>query len=260
MFFLLFDSDYFGFTISFRHNPPGTISGRQLGEAAHRLVANSLQVKTDYNGHGNQMHGHPPSYAGAQYYPPQPSYTNHRFHDQGHHRMPPPRAVHSSEGQYQSSKRSASFQNHRSDHGYNERYASSGGRYPHNGSQSQYYERNNRMAPQHSTNSRHLQYQSGTHHNVGPMYPDGPMTQTPPGFGANTYQSGYNQYQNYQSAGLTGHQHQWRGGAGGWIPPSQAGPNVAGGYGHPYQSGNQFSALDRRASRRPPPAHGYGRN
>lgn len=28
----------------FRQNPPGTISGRQLGEAAHRLVVNSLQV------------------------------------------------------------------------------------------------------------------------------------------------------------------------------------------------------------------------
>ncbi|PON70753.1 5'-3' exoribonuclease [Parasponia andersonii] len=243
-----------------RHNSHGTISGRQLGEAAHRLVINSLQAKAESNGYGNQMHGRPPSYAGAQYYPSQPSYTNHRFHDQGHHRMPPPRAVHPPEGQYQSSNRSTSEHGYNERRSYNERHASSGGRHPHNGSQSQYYERNNRMAPRHSTNSRHLQYQSGTHHYVGPMYPNGPTAQTPPGFVADADQSGYNQYQNYQSAGVTGHQHQWRGDGGGWVSQPQVGPNVARGYGHPYQSGNQYSALDRRAHRRPPPTHGYGRN
>lgn len=37
-----------------RKNPPGSVSGRELGEAAHRLVANSLQIRTD----GNRYH-HP---------------------------------------------------------------------------------------------------------------------------------------------------------------------------------------------------------
>lgn len=264
--YVLFDINNLELLFSFRYNRPGTISGRQLGEAANRLVVNSLQAQADYSGYGNQTHGRPPSYAGPQYHTPQSSYTNHRIHDQGHHRMPPPRGVHPPEGQYQSSNRSTSFQSHQNDNdynnrrSYNERHNSSGGRHHHNGSQSQYYERNNRMAPQHSTNPTHLQYQSGTHHNVGPLYPNGPVAQTPPGFGANPYQSGYNQYQNYQSAGATGHQNQWRDGGAGWVPPPQAGSGVARGYGHPHQSGNQFYALDRRANRRPPPAHGYGRN
>ncbi|KAL2894460.1 5'-3' exoribonuclease 3 [Bienertia sinuspersici] len=34
-----------------RSNPPGSISGRQLGDAAHRLVINSLQVRVDQNGY-----------------------------------------------------------------------------------------------------------------------------------------------------------------------------------------------------------------
>ena len=33
----------------FRDNPPGSISGRHLGEAAHRLVANSLPVNSNRN-------------------------------------------------------------------------------------------------------------------------------------------------------------------------------------------------------------------
>lgn len=41
-----------------RPNPPGTISGRQLGEAAHRLVINSLQMRPDQMGyHYGQDHG-----------------------------------------------------------------------------------------------------------------------------------------------------------------------------------------------------------
>ncbi|KAJ9554058.1 hypothetical protein OSB04_018103 [Centaurea solstitialis] len=40
-----------------RNNPHGAISGRQLGDAAHRLVVNSLQVKTDRNGyHHHQVY------------------------------------------------------------------------------------------------------------------------------------------------------------------------------------------------------------
>ncbi|KAG9458025.1 hypothetical protein H6P81_002533 [Aristolochia fimbriata] len=46
-----------------RQNPPGTVSGRQLGEAAHRLVVNSLQVKMDLND-GGHRHGLPVAYDG----------------------------------------------------------------------------------------------------------------------------------------------------------------------------------------------------
>ncbi|XP_071693495.1 5'-3' exoribonuclease 3-like [Rutidosis leptorrhynchoides] len=38
--------------------PKGAISGRRLGDAAHRLVNNSLQVKTDRNRNGDHHHHH----------------------------------------------------------------------------------------------------------------------------------------------------------------------------------------------------------
>ncbi|KAF4391048.1 hypothetical protein F8388_024880 [Cannabis sativa] len=226
------------------NNHPGTTSGRQLGEAAHRLVSNSLQVKADYNGYGN--HGRSPSYSGN--HTRQNSYGTHlRFHDREHSDIHPP------EGQYQSSNRS-------SHHHYNDRrwnsdgHISSGSRHPHNGSQSLYYDRNNRMAPPHGFVGPH---------NVDPIYPNGPIAQTPPGFvGANPYPGGHNQYQNYQSAGAIGRQQQWPAdGGSGWNAPPQAGPYIARGYSQPHQSGNPYSALDRRANKRePPPAHGYRRN
>ncbi|KAI3734152.1 hypothetical protein L6452_13615 [Arctium lappa] len=39
-----------------RNNPHGSISGRQLVDAAHRLVVNSLQVKTDRNGYYHHVY------------------------------------------------------------------------------------------------------------------------------------------------------------------------------------------------------------
>lgn len=72
-----------------RQNPPGTISGRQLGDAAHRLVVNSLQVKAERNGYGNnQMHARPPYHAAGPRGPPLSSYPNPRHHD----RIPPPKS------------------------------------------------------------------------------------------------------------------------------------------------------------------------
>ncbi|GFY82626.1 hypothetical protein Acr_02g0008660 [Actinidia rufa] len=67
----------------FQARHPGTISGQQLGEAAHRLVVNSLQVRENSNGYSNQMHGPPRSYA-TTHEPPLSSYQNNRHH--GHER------------------------------------------------------------------------------------------------------------------------------------------------------------------------------
>ncbi|XP_061375359.1 5'-3' exoribonuclease 3 isoform X2 [Gastrolobium bilobum] len=46
-----------------RNNPPGSISGRELGDAARRLVVNSLQAKVDGNGHRYPINGPPRAYA-----------------------------------------------------------------------------------------------------------------------------------------------------------------------------------------------------
>ncbi|PKI77422.1 hypothetical protein CRG98_002195 [Punica granatum] len=59
-----------------RPNPPGSISGLQLGEAAHRLVANSLQLGNN-SFYANRMHVPPP-----QHYPVIQSVTNYPYQGQ----------------------------------------------------------------------------------------------------------------------------------------------------------------------------------
>ncbi|XP_022769156.1 5'-3' exoribonuclease 3-like isoform X2 [Durio zibethinus] len=81
-----------------RHNPPGSVSGRKLGEASHRLIANSLRLKIDTNGFSNNMQAPPPSYATAPYIPPVNSNVNYGFHNQGQPRMVPPSEDNSSAG------------------------------------------------------------------------------------------------------------------------------------------------------------------
>ncbi|GMQ02184.1 hypothetical protein CsSME_00048535 [Camellia sinensis var. sinensis] len=39
---------------SFKQDPPRSISGKHLGDAAHRLVANSLQLRANRNGYSNE--------------------------------------------------------------------------------------------------------------------------------------------------------------------------------------------------------------
>ncbi|KAM1012341.1 hypothetical protein ACFX13_043211 [Malus domestica] len=218
-----------------RQNPAGAISGRQLGAAAHRLVVNSLQAKTDSNGYGNHMHSHRPSYAEPQYYPPPPSYANNGSYDQGHSRMPPPRTIHHPQQQPRASNIS------HGDRGYNVAQSSTAVHF-----------QNRPHTQHHERNSGHVYYESGNHQNGGPIYPQRPILQTPPGVGGAPYPGGYNYYQSYQPSAASGHH-----GYDDWVPP--VGHNPGRGYGRPQQSGNQFSGLDRRGNRRPPaPQYGYG--
>ncbi|XVF73894.1 hypothetical protein PTKIN_Ptkin13bG0017300 [Pterospermum kingtungense] len=82
-----------------RHNPPGSVSGRKLGEASHRLIANSLLLKVDHNRLSSNLQAPPPSYTIAPSVPPVNSSVNYGFHNQGQPRMVP-RLHLSSEGFY----------------------------------------------------------------------------------------------------------------------------------------------------------------
>ncbi|KAH9759022.1 5'-3' exoribonuclease [Citrus sinensis] len=280
-----------------RHNPHGTISGRQLGEAAHRLVANSLQhMKVDRNGYGDRMHGSPLPYAAAPYVPPVPSYQEYGVYDQGYNRFSQPRTDSYPAGHSQSSISAAQPPY---DGGYSQHYASNTSHHP-----------NRRYHPQYDRNSSgehptHLYNPSGIHQNGGPRYPPRPMGPTssganlyPPQGGYSGYQSpaagsfnqwgganqsmprgygqgqhhqrrdgGYQQYHDQQRnySHLQGN-HQQRGNQGQHQPRGNQGQYVRdnqhrGNYGHHQQNNqqrnNQFTALDRRPKRPPPGGDGH---
>ena len=170
---------------------------------------------------------------------------------QGHHRPPNPAAV---QNQF--------------DQSYHQPYASSVARgpyvrshpqherEPYNRSHSQ-HERNNRSTPQNRDYPMHGYYQPGFQPNGGNRYPaqgpPRPGVQTPIPTGAHhRQQSGYDDYESYQRNGAAGNHNS----SGSWVPPVNQ--SVGRGYVRPQQSGNQFSALDRGASRNPPPP-GYAR-
>ncbi|XP_010536355.1 PREDICTED: 5'-3' exoribonuclease 3 [Tarenaya hassleriana] len=65
-----------------RKHHPGSLSGRHLGEAAHRLVSNSLQLRGDRNGHRmTDMHSQPLdyNYIPPPYVPTPPPYQNYGY-------------------------------------------------------------------------------------------------------------------------------------------------------------------------------------
>ncbi|KAL5847801.1 hypothetical protein ACOSQ3_011325 [Xanthoceras sorbifolium] len=250
-----------------RHNPRGTMSGHQLGEASHRLVVNSLQLKGDRNGYGNHMHASPQPYAAAPYVLPPTSYHDYRGHHQGHHRIMQPSIPTIPTP-------------------YDQHHASPTSHLPYRRSYPQ-YERHNQSAAG-GDHSVHVYQPSGVQLNGGPRYPPRPRAPTS---GVYPNQGGYSGYQSYQSPGA-GNTQQW----GGSLGP-QTNQSIPRGYGHHQARGdqghqqynnqhrgshghyqqnsqqrgnqghhqhynqergnNQFSALDRRPNKRqPPPGNG----
>ncbi|QCD81853.1 5'-3' exoribonuclease 3-like isoform X2 [Vigna unguiculata] len=67
---------------NWRKNPPGSITGRELGDAAHRLVVNSLQAKVDTTGYRHRPHNGPPkSYPAPMGHREPVSYESRPGHD-----------------------------------------------------------------------------------------------------------------------------------------------------------------------------------
>ncbi|KVH96391.1 5'-3' exoribonuclease [Cynara cardunculus var. scolymus] len=200
------------------HNPPGSASGRQLGDAAHRLVTNSLQLKNDRNGHHQAYDPHP------HHGPPPPfrPYQSHRPpYNQDQSRMVQPRS---------------SYPPHNYDPSYGQPNYPSGTRY------------SGRPDFIEGSGGRHTH---GYHQNqhVYPPPPRGHHQSPQPPASSSYYSQQGGAYNNSGNYGATNH-HQpptagWapRGGGRGQVRPQHGG-------------GNQFSALSRDGTgRRPQQPH-----
>ncbi|KAF8410468.1 hypothetical protein HHK36_002997 [Tetracentron sinense] len=231
-----------------RQNPPGISSSRQLGEAAHRLVVNSLQVKTD-----DRMHAPPPYDVGVYGTTPSP-YPSGRYHHQDYHGMVPPRTDYPAHGNRFAHP--TTVRNH-ADHGYGQPYASTAAHNPYERPSQSQYERNNWPVPVTHTGDHSMRgYPPVSVQNGGPWYPARHVSQLPTVAGAHVHPSdGYNGYGSYQAYGATSHHHQWGDGRG--MAANQTGLAVR--YSHPQQLRNQYAISEREASRRPPPPIGYSR-
>ncbi|GAA0170292.1 exoribonuclease [Lithospermum erythrorhizon] len=184
----------------------GAGSGRQLGDAAHRLVANSLQTR---DGYADQKYHRPPSYAsntgpGYQSYP-----NRYNVHGNQHGRNSGHAPVHE----------------------------------PYNRSHHQ-YGRDNRSFNGSQDYARHGNNHPGPQPNGGRSY----LVRPPQHVAQQYQQTAYNGYDG--SPGNVAVSFNPR--TGGWVPQVSSGAGR--GHNPSHQSGNQYSALDRRANRRPPPS------
>lgn len=239
-------------------------------------------MKVDHNGYGNHMRGPPRPYAAAPYIPPVPSYQEYGGYDQGYHRIPEPRTDHYSGGYSQSSIPGVQPPY---DSGYGQQYASTTSHPPNRRSHPQYERNTSGEHPMQLSNSPVV------HQNGGPRYPNRPVPQD--GYsGVQSYQSpaagNFNQWgganqsiprggyahnqrrdyhqqhnsgqqrnyshhqENYQQRGNQGY-HQQRGNQGNYQHNNQQRINHADHQQNNQQRSNQFSALDRRSNKRPPP-------
>ncbi|XP_008808991.1 5'-3' exoribonuclease 3 isoform X2 [Phoenix dactylifera] len=236
-----------------RQNPPGTISGRQLGAAAHRLVINSLQNSADRNG-GDASYA-PPSYEMA---------ANSRLYSNGRDHSIDRRAAARVEHQASNAQWHGPGNHLRNSHG--QWYASSASNHHHYERRiSHHYERDQQGRSHYTPTGRHSQPdvrgrvpvqsypQNGGHpyHSVNRSAAL-PLIPGPYGHPGAVYHGGYGGYPNY-GAQQWDQRHDPRTGP----LPSQ--PAVGRGYPHNQQSTNRFAALERGSNRRPPPPPGYGR-
>ncbi|KAK9165213.1 hypothetical protein Scep_000404 [Stephania cephalantha] len=224
--------------------PPGSISGRQLGDAAHRLVKNSLQLKNEHVGHVRTDPSYPtqPAFASGPY--GAPSYQNGRHYNYDNHRSGPVQADYHHNVRSHSNHGNGPIPPSHHSRPSNNRHERDGGAasrrdhhqmhsYPpgplQNGGQGQHYHPRYAVPPQ-----------------VPPVITGG---QVPPPM---AFHNGYAPYPPYGA----GAHDQWGGNWG-------HGGNRSGGNGSSYgqqheHSRNRYSALDRGRSSGPP-RRGHGR-
>lgn len=235
-----------------RRDPPGSISGHHLGDAAHRLVANSLQIRPDRNSFHDHIQGPPPAYANSYGQPPL-SNQQDRYHNRDQHNMMDlPRGgypIQAARDHHQP----PSFPGHQPYHPvtahdpYSRSDPWAAGREPYNGSHSR-HDRNNRGGSQNRDYPSQGYYPPGPQ-NGGNRYPSQQVAR-----GQFHQQGGYNygSYPQQPYGGASSH-HSYNNSAT-CVPPVNRGVG-RGFYRPPQQVSNQFAMLDRGSSRRPPP-HG----
>ncbi|XP_073294880.1 5'-3' exoribonuclease 3 [Primulina huaijiensis] len=270
-----------------RDNLNGSISGRQLGEAAHRLVVNSLQVRAEGNGHPGQIYPH---HRPQGYVPPHQPYQNHMYSvrergimqtsfgyppmDGGNHHTPSnytsykqPYAPPSNNNLYNRSRQDRDEWNdpHGRDYSRREYYPE---RPPQHGGHG-YPQPSHGYSGQASFHHRQGSYNNtGSHRSYGgPSHNHSGSNWVPPinssggrGYNPPVNSSGGRGYHppGNSSAGRGFHRPANSSGGGGFHPPANpnggrgfnppANPNGGRGYNRPRQSGNHFSTLDRGAN------------
>lgn len=241
-----------------RQNPPGTISGRQLGEAAHRLVMNSLQIGTGRNGGGESSYA-PPSYQtvanGGPYSNSRDRSIDQRTAVRAEHQVSnarwygPGSHLGSTRGQWYASSTSNHRHYERSVPHHYERDQHSRSHYTSYGRNSQPDVRG-RVPVQNYPQNGGYPYHSANRSAAAPPPIQGPYGHPGPVYGSS---SGYGGYSNY-GAQQWEQRHDPRRG------PLSPQPPVGRGYSHSQQVTNRFAALDTGSNRRPPPPPpGYGR-
>lgn len=270
-----------------RDNLNGSISGRQLGEAAHRLVVNSLQVRAEGNGHPGQMyaphlpHGYGPPhhpYQNLMYsvrergimqtssgYPPMDGGNHHRPSNYTNYKQPytPP----SNNNLYNRSHHVRHEWNDPHDRDYSRREYYPRGPPQHGGHG--YPQPSHGYAGQSSFQHQRGRYNNtGVHRSYGgPSHNHSGSNWVPPinssggrGYNPPVNSSGGREYNppGNSSAGRGYHPPANPNGGRGYHPPVNpnggrgfnppANPNGGRGYNRPRQSGNHFSSLDRDAN------------
>lgn len=227
-----------------RNHPPGS-SGRELGDAAHRLVVNSLQMKVDSNGYRHPHNGPPISYPAPMGHRPPVSSYGYESHP-GYVAMPPVPAP-SLHGRPHFAPYNAQ------QYGYNQQYLPPPVPYnPHQPSNS--YERNDYQHPgshhyernQHQgSGGRYNQHQSSGYNQNARF-----INNTQGAYGSHHHDvSHHHQVIHHNPNFQPSRTHQ------SWTPRNNQSGNRE--YGH--HSSNQFSLLDRRGNRNPMPPPGYDR-